>query len=533
MNQRFFTLLIFAFFSLAAIAQPDEEEEIISTAMIPAKILQARHEYNINNMRGALTTYRAVLKADPTNSTVMFGIAQCHYSLKKYKLALEYADKAVANGAKVDNLFKGKCHQRMAELDRALYYFDLVTKEERKGSDLYDEGMLYINQCEYAKDKMEKPVDVTVQNLGSNINSRFEEYTPSVTADGKMLFFTSRRSDTKGGRIDEYGDYKYFEDIYLSEWDSVSNEWASATSIPGEVNTEAYDAVLSVFPDGSGLFVYKNKGESAGDIFFSDRNAANGSYKDAEKFPRPINSSYYEGSVSITEDGNTLYFISERPEGLGNGDIYYSVKEKGRWTSPKNIGKLLNTPEDEKFVFIHPNGRTLYFSSNGHRSMGSYDIYRSDFVNGQWTTPINLGYPINTVNEESTFSLTRDNKTMYLAAEYDDSYGERDIYSIDVSRYDLISKGYERSFIGQLSITVKSATGDPEKGVTVNVYNDGGSQVMATSKTDKLGLARINLEGNQPYTIEVVDKERKVTQNVFLKLNDTGETVMPVEVTLK
>ena len=141
----------------------------------------------------------------------------------------------------------------------------------------------------------------------------------------------------------------------------------------------------------------------------------------------------------MTADGNTIYFVSERPEGEGQGDIYVSTKKGENWSSPKNLGPVVNTDLDEKFVFIHPNGKTLFFASNGHQTMGSYDIFKTEYVNGEWSVPINLGYPINTVNEESTFSLTKDNKTLMIAAEYDNSFGERDIYRIDVSKYALLS----------------------------------------------------------------------------------------------
>jgi tetratricopeptide (TPR) repeat protein len=509
-----------------------DEDEKLPVALIPVRILSAKHEFNVNNIRGALTMYREVLEVDPTNATVLYGIAQCHYASKKYKLAREYAYKAASNGGDVEPLFLGMCYQRTAELDTAISYFTKVISSERKGSDLSSEAEWYIAQCRFAKEKMAHPVDVTITKLGTEINTRFEEYTPSITADGKTLFFTSRRSDTRGGRIDEFGDYKYFEDIYIAEWDSIAEAWSSSVNLPGELNTEAYDAVLSVVPDGSGLFVYRNKGESAGDIFFSDRNASDGSFKEAFKFPRPINSSYYEGSVSITEDGNTLFFISERPEGMGNGDIYRSDKKSGKWSSPKNLGPIINTVEDEKFVFIHPNGKTLFFASKGHRTMGSYDIFRSDVINGEWTAPINLGYPINTVNEESTFSLTRDNSKLYIAAEYDEASNDRDIYVIDVSRYTLIAGGYERSFLGQLFCEVKDSKGQAARNVQINIYLSDGKEILATDVTDKAGHVRINMEGDKAYRVEAISEGKTVSREVTLALQLTGETVVKVPLIL-
>jgi tetratricopeptide (TPR) repeat protein len=514
-----------------AFAQKDSTEaSMVSQALVPAKYLAARHEFNENNMRGALTLYREILEIDPGNSSVLYGIAECHYNLKNYKLALEYAERADKEGEGISSLFYAMCYHRQADLEKAKMYYERYAMESRKGSSRFEEAEYYLDQCNFAIEQMKRPVPVVIKNLGKKINSRFEEYTPSITSDGNHLYFTSRRSDTKGSAIDEKGDYKYFEDIYVANKNMETGEWEPAEGLPGDVNTEAYDAVLSVKPDGSGIFVYKNTGESAGDIFYSDRNAADGSFKAATKFPRPINTTYYEGSVSLTADGNTLFFISERPEGLGHGDIYTSTLKSGKWSSPKNLGSIVNTPEDEKFVFIHPSGKAIYFSSNGHQCMGSYDIFRSDFVNGEWTTPVNLGYPINTVNEESTFSLTADNNMLYLAAEYADSNGERDIYAVDVSNYDLISGGYDKSRTAQLLCVVTDEEGKPRSGIKIKVFDESGVTMLVTSETDRTGYARINLPGNQSYKVEFMKGKETVVKRTELLLNPSGDTVVRLEV---
>jgi Anaphase-promoting complex, cyclosome, subunit 3/WD40-like Beta Propeller Repeat len=524
-------LTILVCIGLGSFAQTDTTDAgLFSSAVIPAKILSAKHEFHVNNMRGALSIYREVLDVEPNNDQALYGIAQCHYNLKKYKLALEYAHRADKNGAGVPNLFYGQCYHRQAELDKAIESYEKYKSTVRPGS--YDAELadMLIGQCKYAQEQMRTPVNVTITNMGKEINSRFEEYAPSVTADGKLLVFTSRRSDTKGNAIDEHGDYKYFEDIYSSDL-QPDGTWADAKNLPGDVNTEAYDGVLSILPSGQGIYVYRNKGESAGDIFYSDRNASDGTWKAATKISRPINTSYYEGSISVTADGSAAYFISERPEGLGQGDIYVSHKKGSKWSSPKNIGKLLNTDNDEKFVFVHPNGKVLYFASNGHQGMGSYDLFRSEMVNGTWSAPVNLGYPINTVNEESTFSLTGDNKTLYLSAEYDDSFGERDIYKVDVSKYNLISAEAIGKLYGQLICTVKNvASGSPMKGVKVRVLDAAGNEVFQ-GETDKAGYCRTTLPLSQSYKVETTDKTNVQTKDVEMTPKEMGETVVKVDFT--
>lgn len=504
-------------------------------AMKTPRIIAARHEFNENNVRGALLIYREVLETEPENTAALFGMSECYYNLKKYKLALEYLDKAVAKNPDLNKdieFFYGQIYHRTANLDKAIESFQRFMLSESSSTYEYELASNYVAQCRYAKELMLQPANVTITNVGNTINSRYDDYTPSVTADGKTIVFTSRRNDTKGGRMDEAGDYKYFEDIYYSEFDETTGEWSQAAGVPGELNTDTYDAVLSIFPSGTGMYVYKNTVNKTGDIYYSEYRASTKEWTAAEKMPRPINTTYFEGSISMTADGSTVYFISERPEGRGQGDIYVSTKKGDSWSNPKNLGEIINTEEDEKFVFIHPNGKTLYFSSNGHQTMGSYDIFKTELVNGEWSVPVNLGYPINTVNEESTFSLTTDNKKMLIAAEYADSYGERDIYMIDVSSYPLISSGYDVSTFGQVIVTCTNSKGEFVKGAKVTAYSLSTGREIISGKTDKLGMSKINLPGNEKFKIVVSEGNFSRTNEVDLKLKSQGETVVKLDVVI-
>jgi len=513
-------------------AQTDSSKtNVMDQALAPAKILAARHEFLNNNMRGALTLYREVLQTDPTNVTALYGIAQCHYNLKRYDLALEYLEKCISARGAIsgeDEYFYGQCFHRTArtveDLDKAIGHFNRFLDQSAKSNFEAGEARRFIAQCMFARQAIANPAPVVIRNMGEVINSRFEEYAPSITADGTLLVFTSRR----GGKIDESGDYKYYEDIHFSRRDAASGNWMDAEPLTGEVNTETHDAVLSIAPDGSGIFVYKNDGNNAGDIFFSRHNKQDDTWYEATRMGRPINSSYFEGSVSMTADGKTLYFISERMEGFGLGDVYVTQKKGDSWTSPKNLGEVINTDMDEKFVFIHPNGKTLFFASNGHPGMGSYDIFKTELVNGKWSTPVNLGYPINTVNEESTFSLTMDNSTMYLSAEYDDTYGERDIYELDVSEYGLLSSGYDRSSYGQFLVAVTDARGSTVKGVEVTIYSKDGKEQVGTAVTDRNGYVRINASGGKAYRIVARLGEDESETEAMMELKETGDTVIRV-----
>jgi len=532
----FSIVLILSGFITPLIAQKDttavKGASLMDQALVGPRIIAARSEFNKNNVRGALTIYREILDTEPNNSNALFGVSECHYQLKRYKLALEYLDKAVAIDPKVSsrsNLYYGQIHHRTAQPDEAIGYYRKYQQTVKEGGYDYLLAQKYIDECNYAKEMMKNRADVTIKNLGEEINSRYDDYTPSISADGKTLIFTARRIDTKGGRMDTDGDYKHFEDIYYSKLNSETGDWERAVAVEGELNTETHDAVLSIFPDGTGMYVYKNTVTTTGDIYYSLFNKENKEWQAAIKMPRPVNTTYFESSISMTADGKTIYFISERPEGSGQGDIYVSNKSGSGWSSPENLGLTINTEYDEKFVFIHPNGRTLYFATDGHLTMGSYDIFKTDLVNGVWSKPVNLGYPINTVNEESTFSLTSDNKTLMIAAEYDDSFGERDLYAIDVSRYPMISQGYEANNFAQLVVGFYDKKGKSIKGGVVEVFSTSTGLSVATGKTDRMGQAKWTLQGNEKYKIVLTSKNYSATKEMELKLNSEGETVVAVE----
>jgi hypothetical protein len=250
--------------------------------------------------------------------------------------------------------------------------------------------------------------------------------------------------------VDVNYDHMYYSDIYISEWSKEDSTWGQAQNLSGKVNTEYHDGGLSFSPIGD-LIIYRNITDGmsgatrSGDIYVSKRGKSGkwGAPKEIlNKFPKiakKINSTYFESSASMTADGQRIYFVSERPGGQGQADIYYVEQKGGKWSEPINLGPSINTLSDEKCVFIHPNGEILFFTSNGYEeSVGSYDIYYSVKNGDTWSEPKNIGYPINTVKEEKTVSVSADGKTMYVGAYYDiDSKGDADIFQIDITKLGL------------------------------------------------------------------------------------------------
>lgn len=401
-----------------------------------------------NDYREALNIFREILSIDNTHPKANYKVGECQYHLGKYKTAMKYVIKAYKLDANVDEeiyFLLGETYHRTGKLDSAkAYYLQFKEEASNRIQEMYNLDDL-IAQCDFAKKSMKNPLDVTVENMGRKINTLNPEYSASVTEDGKTIVFTSRRADTKGGLIDTESDNLYFEDIYITHFNDTTNEWGEAKPIEGGVNTEFHDAVLNIGPNGNYILVYKNipNKTKSGDIYISKKN------EETKKFSTPksidkgrnVNSSYFESSASMTSDGNTLFFVSDRSKGKGGADIYMVLKTgPNTWGEPVNLGDSINTELDEKCVFVHPNGQTLFFTSQGHQNMGGYDIFVSYKKDRIWSKAINIGYPINTVNEEKTFSITKDGKTAYISAEYNNSRGGSDIYKVDLSKINILKK---------------------------------------------------------------------------------------------
>ena len=462
--KRFLTI-VFALFVTASsqagfICDTDTTKNIIDKAKIQYKLSEGKHKYYAHNFRGALTIYREVISIDKNNAKAQYGMAECQYSLKKFELAKTHLDMAIELYGGNDSIkpldkdldyLRGNIFFRLGELDSAMISYEafkLATPNTKKLED-YDIELL-LKHCDYAKTAKASPVDAPIKNIGANINSSAPEFAPCISLDGKSMVFTSRRPDTKGGMVDVNYDHMYYSDIYISEWSKEDSAWGEAQNLSGKVNTEYHDGGLSFSPIGD-LIIYRNITDGmsgatrSGDIYVSKRGKSGkwGAPKEIlNKFPKiakKINSTYFESSASMTADGKRIYFVSERPGGQGQADIYYVEQKRGKWSEPLNLGPSINTVSDEKCVFIHPNGEVLFFTSNGYeKSVGSYDVYYSVKNGDSWSEPKNMGYPINTVKEEKTVSVSADGSTMYVGAYYDiDSKGDADIFQIDITNLGL------------------------------------------------------------------------------------------------
>lgn len=262
------------------------------------------------------------------------------------------------------------------------------------------------------------------KNLGANINTEFEEYLPFVTVDDQMMIFTRRYIPQSENPVLE-------EDFFYSLRDSLGN-WQPAQRMEEPINSAENEGALSMSPDGRYLFFAgcnRPDGRGSCDIYASIRRGDH--WGKPFNIGEPVNTTYWESQPCMSSDGKTLYFTSTRPGGYGKSDLWRStVSNGGIWSEPENLGPNINTAGDENSPFLHPDGKTLYFSSNGHGGMGGLDLFvsRMDSL-GRWSAPQNIGFPINTAADESTLSVNAKGDTAYFSSDNLGGYGKKDIYS--------------------------------------------------------------------------------------------------------
>lgn len=333
--------------------------------------------------------------------------------------------------------FIGQAYHYSEEFDSAILFYDRYNRILARSLNFdksvkINEVNRKIFECRNAVIYKENPVNVTIVDLNDKINSEYPDYAPTVSEDESIMVFTTRRpGENMNERVAV--DHEYYEEIFYAE--KVDGAWKPAKNAGVPINTNYHNASVNISPDGKELIVYHDT--NGGDLLVSKRKT-DGSWSSPEQIIG-VNSEFLESSATITQDGKMIYFTSNRPGGYGGTDIYSCERDKNgnRWVNIKNLGPLINTELDEEGVFISANGNYLYYSSNGLAGMGDLDIYRSTFdpAKKEWGEPVNMGYPINSVENDIYFVLTADGKYAYMSSLRHENLGEQDIYKVDMQNW--------------------------------------------------------------------------------------------------
>ncbi len=325
----------------------------------------------------------------------------------------------------------GRCFHLDEQLDKAKEYYNKFIAESGSKSELISKAKIRIQQCDIAKDLIANPKASKVTNLGKTINTVYPEYSPVISLDGTSLYFTSRRQWADQS-TDDYRDAQlnqYPEDIFVSYSDL--NEKLTEPQKLSFCDGKTNEATVTISSDERRVYTYEDR-TGNGDLYCSD--FQDNTFQKLTKLEyQDLNTKYWETHCSVTPDGQQMYFVSNRPGGFGGRDIYRLVKlPNGSWSEPINVGPTVNTANDEDSPFIAVDNKTLYFSSNGVKSMGDFDIFVSvRDENNFWSEPINLGYPINSTGDDVFYTTTADGLTGYLSSFRKNGFGEKDIYKIE------------------------------------------------------------------------------------------------------
>ncbi|MFN8308715.1 MAG: OmpA family protein [Chitinophagales bacterium] len=405
----------------------------------------------------------------------------------------------------------GKALFANGNYDEAIEYYNRYKKQQGILPDDEDEAEQMLRNAEFAKKAMSNPVTFKPENLGDAINTPEDDYMPTLTADEHWLYFT--RMERFGRAVDE--------NIFISE--NRNGEWRLAEPLSEAINTLQFnEGAHSISQSGKYLFFTScDRPDKVGgcDIYFSKRTGND--WDRGKNLGTPVNSPAWETQPYLAGDGRTLYFVSNRRGGYGGSDIYVTqIGPDGKWTEPKNLGPEINTKYDEQRPFMHPDGYTLYFASKGHEGMGGIDMFMSrKQADGTWGKPVNLGYPINTFQDELGLYVTSDGKHAYFASEQPDTKGGLDIYRFVLPEN---VRPYASCYLKGV-ITDKDSKAP--MGAKIEIIELSSGMLYSTSSSDpKTGEYLITLPAGKNYACQISkDNYLFYSANFSLKEVKEGE----------
>lgn len=430
-------IVLLAIVSCKAVAQPGRSYTTNDKKAIK-RYEAALDAYQHRDMQGAIAILEDLTKTSKDFVEPYFMLAQIYDETNQTERAIEPLEKAMAMNEKfypAGWMMLAECYFMQGnydEAERAITKFMPYPKENQ-----YQEkrAQLILSSCTFAKRAMQNPVPFNPINLGPGVNTEQDEYYPCITADEQTLLFTRLVKDDRAYQGKQ-------EDFYIST--KKDNVWQEAEPVR-EINTVKNEGAPTLSADGQmliftacesadGTWGGDRQGIGSCDLFYSYK-TPNG-WSPAQNMGSGINTSTWESQPSFAANGRTLYFVRGKrtASGIKEQDIYYSyIMEDGRWSVPMKVPGKVNTIFEEESVMIHPDGHTMYFSSNGHTGMGGLDIFMSKLLpNGDWDTPVNLGYPINTHRNENSFQVTAAGDKALFASDREGGFGGLDLYEFEL-----------------------------------------------------------------------------------------------------
>jgi outer membrane protein OmpA-like peptidoglycan-associated protein len=387
-------------------------------------------EYDFLNFPAAESLFKEATSADNSFFEAYLMLGELLSRQRRYSEAAGFYRTAI----KLDSLFykpvfysTAIAEMKSGDYSNALTHFKAYLAQQGMSEKNRSSAQINVRNCEFAIEAVKKPVPFNPESAGEGINTTDDEYWPSITADGETLIFTRQHVSGENGYRTQPQ-----EDFYVSVFSGDS--WQKAVNAGYPLNSRMNEGAQSLSSDGNSMYFTacdRPSGLGSCDIYYSS--FADGKWSDPVDLNAPVNTSGWESQPSISADGHTLFFSSSRPGGIGGKDIWLTrLKNDNTWSKPVNLGPTINTTGDEMSPFIHFDGKSLYFSSDGRPGMGGFDIFKSTMINDStWSDPVNLGYPINTYNDELGLIIGSDGKKAYFSSVRDNRNG-KDIFQFNL-----------------------------------------------------------------------------------------------------
>lgn len=478
------------------------------------KFVLAEELFYNQNYLASLELYRELELKYPDADILKFRLGVCLlHKTDEVDQSVTYLETVkISNPKALDIDYYIACAYHLTrQYDKALASIELCLANKKTSPETRTKAERLKEYCNNAIELEKDPVAVEITNIGGPVNTGASEYVPVVTSDDSVMLYTYVGENSVGGLQSYPGQPDssgiYFEDIYMSK--RYKNDWLEPEALGNKINTVGHDAAVGMSNDGQTLIVYKDE-SGGGDLFLS--------HLDGEEWSTPepiqgeVNTGAWEGHATFSADMRVMYFASERPGGFGGRDLWMAtLMEDGKWGNVKNMGPKVNTAENEDAPFLHPNGLILMYSSEGHNSMGGYDIFQTELTpkDSMWSEPgeaQNLGYPVNTPGDDKYFVLGLDGRHGYYSSGAAGGRGQQDIYLING---DLRVKTPKICQVAGI-VTLDSV---PMKSVIVVKDDMGQLRNFYLESNSESGKYLVNLPVGRAYTItcEMMGYERKVS----------------------
>jgi flagellar motor protein MotB len=453
------------------------------------KFNEAYNAYLYGQFDEAEKLYNQLIKKYPNFIDAYDGLAKMYQSQKRDRQAINMYRHILTMDQKhyYATYELGNLYHRNKQIDSAKHFYNSFLRINGSSKDEnVDRVRRKLDNLTFTEEALRNPVNIEPINMGDKINNQLEQYSPALTIDESTLFYTFRDPNVQN------------EDLYYST--KKDGEWSVGKNIGPPINTIENEGAFSVSSDGNYIFFTscsRPGGVGQCDIWLTMNK--NGIWTDPGNLGKPVNSKHWESQPSIAANGKELFFTSDRPGGFGGTDIWVVAFGDEGWEEPVNLGPTINTSGDEQFPFIHSDGVTLYFSSEGHPGLGKSDLFVTHRKPDQsWETPLNLGYPINSFGEDWNLIVARDGKTAYYSSNNKkDGRGGMDLYSFELPEEKRALK------VSYVKGTIRDADTKKPLGAGVTLTPLNNSEPTFVYAPDKTGVFIVALVADTKYALSI------------------------------